>query len=194
MPWARSADGAERGAEARDDRPADRNLGRRTRPRPGAADRARIVQGSRAAMVAPAALSLTTTGFAEGPRRTRALGLYGATASVGFVAGQVLGGVLVNFLSWPSVFLVNVPVGLTAVLLAPHVLRESRLARAGRHMDISGAVLITLTVGSLVFDRTRHTSTAVGERAAMLAALPAAALATLVALMAWYRAPRHGVT
>ena len=56
----------------------------------------RVVQGAGAAIVAPAALSLITTGFAEGPQRNRALGLYGATASVGFVAGQVLGGVLVE--------------------------------------------------------------------------------------------------
>lgn len=111
----------------------------------------RVVQGAGAAMVAPAALSLITTGFPEGPRRTRALGLYGATASVGFVAGQVLGGVLVEFLDWRSVFLVNVPVGLVALLLAPRVLRESRLARAARHLDTGGAVLITVAVGALVF-------------------------------------------
>lgn len=54
-----------------------------------------------------------------------------------------------------------------------------------------GAALLPTVAGAV--DRTRRTSTAVGERAAMLAALPAAALATLVALMAWYRAPRHGV-
>jgi MFS family permease len=70
---------------------------------------ARAVQGIAAAAVAPSALSLITTGFREGPERTRALGLYGATASVGFVAGQVLGGVLVEFVSWRAVFLVNVP-------------------------------------------------------------------------------------
>jgi MFS family permease len=74
----------------------------------------RAVQGVGAALVAPAALSLITTGFPEGPPRTRALGLYGATASIGFVAGQVLGGVLVEFTSWRAVFLVNVPVGLAA--------------------------------------------------------------------------------
>jgi EmrB/QacA subfamily drug resistance transporter len=111
----------------------------------------RVVQGAGAAIVAPAALSLITTGFPEGPRRTRALGLYGATASIGFVAGQVLGGVLVQFLSWRSVFLVNVPVGVAALLLAPRILRESRLPRAGRHMDATGAVLITLAVAALVF-------------------------------------------
>src|ERR1700733_3198906 len=77
----------------------------------------RVVQGAGAALVAPSALSLITTGFAEGPARTRALGMYGATASIGFVAGQVLGGVLVEFTSWRPRFLVNVPVGIVALLL-----------------------------------------------------------------------------
>jgi hypothetical protein len=49
---------------------------------------------------APAASSLITTGFAEGPARTRALGMYGATASGGCVSGLVLGGVLVEFFTW----------------------------------------------------------------------------------------------
>jgi EmrB/QacA subfamily drug resistance transporter len=111
----------------------------------------RVVQGTGAALVAPAALSLITTGFPEGPRRTRALGLYGATASVGFVAGQVLGGVLVEFLSWRSVFLVNIPVGLAALALASRALPESRLPRAGRHLDTTGAVLVTTAVAALVF-------------------------------------------
>ena len=112
----------------------------------------RVVQGAGAALIAPSALSLITTGFAEGPQRTRALGMYGATASVGFVAGQVLGGVLVQFTSWRSVFLVNVPVGIVALLLAPRLLGESRLAgREGRRLDLGGALLITGAVAALVF-------------------------------------------
>jgi MFS family permease len=109
------------------------------------------VQGAGAAMVAPAALSLITTGFAEGPQRNRALGLYGATASVGFVAGQVLGGVLVEFTSWRAVFLVNVPVGLLAVALAPWLLGESRQRRPGTRLDGAGALLITVAVAAAVF-------------------------------------------
>jgi EmrB/QacA subfamily drug resistance transporter len=113
----------------------------------------RVVQGIGAALVAPAALSLITTGFAEGPTRTRALGMYGATSSMGFVAGLVLGGVLVNFFSWRSVFLVNVPVGVTGVLLAPVLLRESRRApRPGRpRLDAGGALLVTVAVAAVVF-------------------------------------------
>ena len=112
----------------------------------------RVLQGAGAALVAPSALSLITTGFAEGPARTRALGMYGATASIGFVAGQVLGGVLVEFTSWRAVFLVNVPVGIVALLLAPKLLGESRQARAaGHNLDIGGALLITGAVAALVF-------------------------------------------
>src|SRR5690348_5944877 len=111
----------------------------------------RLVQGAGSALVAPAALSLITTGFAQGPRRNRALGIYGATASVGFVAGQVLGGVLVEFTSWRAVFLVNVPVGLLAVALTPWLLRESRQHRPETRLDGAGALLITVTVAAAVF-------------------------------------------
>ena len=114
----------------------------------------RVVQGAGAAVVMPAALSLITTGFPEGRERTRALGLYGATASLGFVAGQVLGGVLVEFTSWRAVFLVNVPVGLIAAGLAPKILGRSanmRDARHGRRLDFRGALLITGAVALAVF-------------------------------------------
>jgi EmrB/QacA subfamily drug resistance transporter len=112
----------------------------------------RVIQGAGAALVAPSALSLITTGFAEGQERTRALGMYGATASVGFVAGQVLGGVLVQFTSWRAVFLVNVPVGVLALLLAPRLLGESRQAGpTGHKLDIGGALLITAAVAAVVF-------------------------------------------
>jgi EmrB/QacA subfamily drug resistance transporter len=117
---------------------------------------ARVVQGAGAAIVAPAALSLITTGFAEGPARTRAIGLYGAVSSVGFVAGQVLGGVLVQFTSWRAVFLVNVPVGLAAAALSPVVLGSARAAagraaKAAHRLDVRGAILITTAITLLVF-------------------------------------------
>jgi MFS family permease len=137
---------------------------------------ARVVQGAGAAIVAPAALSLITTGFPEGPERTRAIGLYGSVASVGFVAGQVLGGVLVQFSSWRAVFLVNVPVGLIAAALSPAILgpvkdtvknsakagattaaakvssARTRLRRLDlRRLDLRGALLITIAVTLIVF-------------------------------------------
>jgi EmrB/QacA subfamily drug resistance transporter len=114
---------------------------------------ARVIQGAGAAIVAPAALSLITTSFPEGPQRTRAIGLYGAIASVGFVSGQVLGGVLVQFTSWRAVFLVNVPVGLAAAVLAPAILGSAAAAgpRHSGRLDVRGALLITTAVTAIVF-------------------------------------------
>ena len=112
---------------------------------------ARVIQGAGAAIVAPAALSLITTSFPEGPQRTRAIGLYGAIASVGFVSGQVLGGVLVQFTSWRAVFLVNVPVGLAAAALAPAILGKTRASKEPHRLDIRGALLITSAVALGVY-------------------------------------------
>jgi EmrB/QacA subfamily drug resistance transporter len=112
----------------------------------------RVIQGAGAALVAPAALSLITTTFPEGAERTRAIGLYGCISSIGFVAGQVLGGVIVEYTSWRWVFLVNVPVGLVAAFLAP---RPRILGRGGatrrQMLDLPGAVLITASVAFLVY-------------------------------------------
>jgi MFS family permease len=112
---------------------------------------ARVVQGAGAALVAPAALSLITTSFPPGPRRTRAIGLYGSMASVGFVSGQLLGGLLVEWTSWRAVFLVNVPVGLATALLAPRVIATAPTAPVGGRLDVRGAVLITAAVALAVF-------------------------------------------
>ena len=117
----------------------------------------RVVQGAGAAVVAPAALSLITTSFPQGPRRAKAIGLYGSISSVGFVSGQVLGGVLIEWTSWRSVFLVNVPVGLIAAGLAPRIVggtdekKASRGTGAWRHLDGRGAALITGAVALVVF-------------------------------------------
>ncbi len=115
---------------------------------------ARVIQGAGAAIVAPAALSLITTSFPEGAERTRAIGLYGAISSVGFVSGQVLGGVLVEFTSWRAVFLVNVPVGLAAAALAPGILgtaAKTKATSSTRRLDLRGALLITTAVALIVF-------------------------------------------
>ncbi|MBV9446925.1 MAG: MFS transporter [Streptosporangiaceae bacterium] len=141
----------------------------------------RVVQGMGAAVVAPAALSLITTSFAEGPERTRAIGLYGSISSVGFVAGQVLGGVLVQLTSWRAVFLVNVPVGLLAAALAPRILAVQPATRTADHkdhkLDIRGAMLITSAVALTVFavsQGTRLGWTSPLIIAAVLAAITAA--------------------
>jgi EmrB/QacA subfamily drug resistance transporter len=103
----------------------------------------RALQGVGAAALAPAARALVTTLFAEGPERTKALGIWAAVAGSGTVVGLILGGVLTSSLGWQWVLFVNVPVVLIAVALAPRLIDESRAESTNRSIDIPGAVLIT---------------------------------------------------
>src|SRR5439155_8839704 len=99
----------------------------------------RGVQGLGGALLAPAALSLLMTTFAEGRERNVALGIYGAASGSGAAAGVLLGGVLTSYLSWSWIFFINVPVGIAAAALAPFLLRESRPDLWHRHLDVRGA-------------------------------------------------------
>ena len=78
----------------------------------------RGVQGLGAALIAPAALSIITATFTEGAERTKAMGVWAAIAVGGGAVGLVLGGILVEALSWPWIFFVNVPVGIAVFAAA----------------------------------------------------------------------------
>ena len=110
---------------------------------------ARVGQGLATAMVTPAALSLMTTMFPEGPARSKALGLNGALMAAGFTTGAVLGGVLTGTVSWRWAFFINVVVAAAVVAIAPFVLRETRDGRRPR-LDAPGAVTVTLALVALV--------------------------------------------
>jgi EmrB/QacA subfamily drug resistance transporter len=113
---------------------------------------ARGLQGLGGAMVSPAALSIILTTFAEGPERNRALAVWGAIAGAGGAVGLLLGGVIVEALSWRWVFFVNVPIGATVLALAPRIVPESRSESGTRGgYDVEGAVAITLGTIALVF-------------------------------------------
>src|SRR3954462_14350301 len=118
----------------------------------------RAVQGLGGAMLAPAALSLLMTTFAEGRERNLALGIYGAASGSGAAVGVLLGGILTSYLSWSWIFFINVPVGLAAIALTPVLLRESRVDRAHRHFDFPGAATITAGLMLLVYAMTRATT------------------------------------
>jgi EmrB/QacA subfamily drug resistance transporter len=109
---------------------------------------ARAVQGLGAAILSPAALSIITTTFAEGPDRNKALGVWGAVAGSGGAVGVLLGGVLTDGLGWEWVLFVNVPIGLAAAAAAPLLLAESRREGLERNFDVLGA--LTSTAGLIV--------------------------------------------
>jgi EmrB/QacA subfamily drug resistance transporter len=110
----------------------------------------RGLQGLGGALVSPAALSIITTTFEEGPDRTKALGVWGAIAAGGAAFGLLLGGILVDTLSWEWIFFVNVPVGIVTVILSARHVRESRSEGAGS-FDVLGAVLVTSGLIVLVY-------------------------------------------
>jgi len=112
---------------------------------------ARALQGLGAALVSPAALSIISTTFAEGRERARALGVWAAIAIGGSAVGLVLGGFLTQYLSWPWIFFVNVPVGVVAFILSLRLIPESRDESAHRSYDVAGAVTVTGGLMSLVY-------------------------------------------
>ncbi|MFJ3666394.1 MFS transporter [Streptomyces sp. NPDC090106] len=140
---------------------------------------ARVFQGLATAAVTPAGLSLLTTSFPEGPLRRRALGLNGALMSAGFTTGAILGGVLTELLSWRWAFLVNVPVALAVLLVAPAILRESRETGRPSALDVPGAVTVTLALLSLTFGLTRAGDHGWGSATALVPLLAGGALLLL---------------
>ena len=100
-------------------------------------------------LVAPAALSLITTTFAEGPPRTRAFGVYAVMSIAGGAIGLIGGGLLTTYVSWRWVLFVNVPIGAAVALAATRVLAESP-RRRGR-FDLPGAITGTAGVTALVY-------------------------------------------
>src|SRR3954451_23698746 len=103
----------------------------------------RGLQGLGGALVSPAALSIITTTFAEGPDRTKALGVWSAIAAGGAAVGLLLGGVLTDLLSWEWCFFVNARVGIGAIAAALRFVPESLADKRPDTVDIAGAVSVT---------------------------------------------------
>jgi MFS family permease len=105
---------------------------------------ARAAQGAAAALMVPQVLS-TIQATMTGEKRSRAVGWYGATAGLSMIAGQLLGGVLVEAniagLSWRPIFLVNVPIGLVGLVIARRTVPETRAVNPLR-IDRLGTVLL----------------------------------------------------
>jgi EmrB/QacA subfamily drug resistance transporter len=142
----------------------------------------RALQGLGGALLSPAALAVITTSFAEGAARTKALSIWAAIASGGSAAGLLLGGVLVEALSWEWIFFVNVPIGVGIVIAALRLVPDSRVHGARRHFDLAGALSVTAGVVVLVYAIVR--AQVWGWGSARTLGLAAAALALLAVFVA----------
>src|SRR5579884_2835307 len=111
---------------------------------------ARAVQGTGAAIMLPAALSIVMNMFAEGTERNKALGIWGGLGAGGATVGIIAGGLLTRYAGWQYIFYLNVPIGAIALVLAPRIVPESRLDGARRNFDALGAVAGTSGLVALV--------------------------------------------
>jgi EmrB/QacA subfamily drug resistance transporter len=109
----------------------------------------RALQGVGGAIASPTALALVTTTFEEGPARNRAFGVYAAVSGAGAAIGLIMGGILVQTLSWRWVLFVNAPIGVALAIVTPLVLAES--PRSGGRLAIADAVTSTAGMGALVY-------------------------------------------
>ena len=110
---------------------------------------ARAAQGASAALLAPAALALVARTFPAPGDRARALGIWGAVAGLGSVAGVLLGGVLTAAFGWPAVFLVNLPIGALVLASTPMLVARDGRGSVGR-LDLPGAATATGALVALV--------------------------------------------
>ena len=149
----------------------------------------RAAQGVGAALIAPSALTLLMMLFGGTPKElTKALALYGAAAPAGGTAGVFLGGVITEYVSWPWVFYVNVPIALIVLAATPALMPGSPAQRGGT--DVAGAVTVTGGLAAAVYAIVRAPEAGWGSTTTVVGLLVAVVLlAAFVALQARRRSP-----
>ena len=144
----------------------------------------RMVQAVGGSMLNPVAMSIITNTFTDARERARAIGVWGAVVGISMAAGPLVGGLLVDSVGWRSIFWLNLPVGLAALLLTLRYVPESRADRA-RRPDPVGQVLVIALFGSLTYAIIEVPNSG----ATSVLPYAAVALAALVGLL-WYE-PRR---
>src|SRR6187200_834626 len=149
-------------------------------PSTGALIGARAVQGLGAAIVAPLTLTLLSTAF-PAEKRGIALGIWSGVSGLGVALGPVVGGAVIDGISWQWIFWINVPIGLALAPVAARVLQESY--GPARRLDLGGLVLASAGLLGLTFGIVRGNGQG-WTSPQILASLIAGAL-FLVAFVAW---------
>ncbi len=144
----------------------------------------RMVQAVGGSMLNPVAMSIITNTFTDARERARAIGVWGGVVGISMAAGPIAGGLLVESVGWRSIFWVNLPVGLAALLLTLRFVPESRAPRP-RRPDPVGQVLVITLFGSLTYAIIEAPDSGPGT----VLPFAAVACAALLALL-WYE-PRR---
>ena len=111
---------------------------------------ARAAQAVGGSMLNPVAMSIVTNTFTDPRERARAIGVWGATVGFSMALGPVVGGLLVNAVGWQSIFWINIPVGIAAMVLAGLFVPESRAPHA-RRFDPVGQLLVIAGLASVTY-------------------------------------------
>ena len=111
---------------------------------------ARMLQGVGGSMLNPVAMSIITNVFTEPRERARAIGAWGAVVGISLALGPIVGGALTEYVGWRSIFWINVPIGLAAILLTALFVPESKATRA-RRVDPVGQTLVILGLASVTY-------------------------------------------
>lgn len=147
---------------------------------------ARAVQGMGGALLVPGSLALISASFPE-KTRGKAIGTWSGFTAVTAALGPVIGGFLIEHLSWRYAFLINLPFALAVLVLTFRYVPESRNPQAGKRLDWLGAVLASVGLGSLVYGLIESTTSGWRD-AGVIAALALAPIA-LAGFVMWER--RH---
>jgi len=149
----------------------------------------RAIQGVGAAMIAPSALTLLMMLFSHNPKElTKAIALYGAAAPAGGTAGVFLGGVITQWLSWPWIFWLYVPIALIALVAIPKLMPAANATRGS--VDIAGAISVTGGLALAVFAIVRAPQQGWGSAATIgVLAGAVALLITFVVIQSARQAP-----
>jgi EmrB/QacA subfamily drug resistance transporter len=141
----------------------------------------RMMQAIGGSMLNPVAMSIIRNVFTDERERAQAIGLWGATVGISLALGPVVGGALVGSAGWPSIFWINIPVGVVALVLTMRFVPESRAPRA-RRVDPIGQLLVIVLLSSLTYGIIEAPSAGwLSGQSLGLFALAAGALGALIA-------------
>jgi EmrB/QacA subfamily drug resistance transporter len=144
----------------------------------------RAIQGLGGAILSPATLTIIVTTF-HGPRLPKAIGAWSAVAGAGGAVGGLLGGILTGYASWRWVFFINVPFGIIAAIAASMYLREMRNRDATVKLDVTGAVLVTGGLASVIYGVVNTTSPGHGWTSSSTIEWIIGGLVALVGFLYW---------